>query len=56
MDLVFAITYRENISPVGVSLWKDLPIVGTPEADIILGIKRTLPQREKEPTATPQWD
>lgn len=43
MDLIFAIAYHEKVSPVAVSLRKDLPIAGTPEADKILGIKRTVP-------------
>lgn len=54
MDLIFAISHRENVSPVAVSLRKDLPIAGTPEADEILGIQRTTPRNEKEPPATPQ--
>lgn len=41
MDVVFALAYNEGVSPVGVSLRKDVPAAGTPEADIILGIKRT---------------
>ena len=33
MDIIFAIAYLEGVSPVGVSLRKDLPVAGTPEAD-----------------------
>ena len=39
MDVVFALAYNEGVSPVGVSLRKDVPQAGTPEADAILGIK-----------------
>ncbi|KAA1466224.1 general substrate transporter [Dentipellis sp. KUC8613] len=38
MDLIFAIAYKENISPVKVSFRKDLPLAGSPEADEILGV------------------
>ncbi|KAI0720264.1 general substrate transporter [Cerioporus squamosus] len=38
MDVVFAVAYNENVSPVKVSLRKDLPPAGSPEADEILGI------------------
>lgn len=38
MDVVFALAYNEGVSPVGVSLRKDVPLAGSPEADIILGI------------------
>ena len=43
MDVVFALAYKEGVSPVGVSLRKDVPSAGTPEADEILGV--TLPNR-----------
>ncbi|OBZ76779.1 Sugar transporter STL1 [Grifola frondosa] len=39
MDVVFALAYNEGISPVTVSLRKDVPLAGTPEADEILGIR-----------------
>ena len=39
MDVVFALAYNEGVSPVGVSLRKDVPLAGTPEADAILGIQ-----------------
>ena len=38
MDVVFAVAYNEGVSPVGVSLRKDIPLAGTAEADEILGI------------------
>lgn len=38
MDVIFALAYNEGVSPVAVSLRKDVPAAGTPEADIILGI------------------
>ncbi|KAI0787081.1 general substrate transporter [Irpex lacteus] len=38
MDIIFALAYKEGVSPVQVSLRKDLPTAGTPEADEILGI------------------
>ncbi|KAF9247184.1 general substrate transporter [Melanogaster broomeanus] len=39
MDVVFALAYNEGISPVGVSLRKDIPLAGSLEADRILGIQ-----------------
>ncbi|KAH9943310.1 general substrate transporter [Epithele typhae] len=39
MDVVFALAYNEGVSPVAVSLRKDLPLAGSPEADEILGIR-----------------
>ncbi|KAG1779366.1 hypothetical protein EV702DRAFT_966270 [Suillus placidus] len=36
MDVVFALAYNEGVSPVAVSLWKDIPLAGSPEADRIL--------------------
>lgn len=38
MDVVFALAYNEGVSPVAVSLRKDVPLAGTPEADAILGV------------------
>ncbi|KAI0660845.1 general substrate transporter [Cubamyces menziesii] len=38
MDVVFALAYNEGVSPVKVSLRKDIPPAGSPEADEILGI------------------
>ena len=38
MDVVFALAYKEGVSPVTVSLRKDVPQAGTSEADEILGI------------------
>ncbi|KAH7920813.1 general substrate transporter [Leucogyrophana mollusca] len=39
MDVVFALAYNEGVSPVKVSLRKDIPLAGSPEADEILGIE-----------------
>lgn len=39
MDVIFALAYNEGVSPVGVSLRKDIPLAGSPEADRILGIE-----------------
>ncbi|PCH41296.1 sugar transporter [Wolfiporia cocos MD-104 SS10] len=39
MDVVFALAYNEGVSPVAVSLRKDVPPAGTPEADEILGVR-----------------
>ncbi|KAH7887856.1 general substrate transporter [Phlebopus sp. FC_14] len=39
MDVVFALAYNEGVSPVTVSLRKDVPIAGSAEADRILGIQ-----------------
>ena len=38
MDVVFALAYNEGVSPVEVSLRKDVPPAGSAEADEILGI------------------
>lgn len=38
MDVVFALAYNEGVSPVAVSLRKDVPLAGSEEADRILGI------------------
>jgi len=46
MDVVFALAYNEGVSPVAVSLRKDVPLAGSPEADEILGLKKRLPQVE----------
>lgn len=47
MDVIFALAYNEGVSPVAVSLRKDVPAAGTPEADEILGV-RPMSQDEKE--------
>ncbi|KAI0347352.1 general substrate transporter [Trametopsis cervina] len=47
MDVVFALAHREGVSPVQVSLRKDVPPAGTPEADEILGLRDTASEREK---------
>ncbi|EMD40622.1 hypothetical protein CERSUDRAFT_44561 [Gelatoporia subvermispora B] len=39
MDVIFALAYHEGVSPVAVSLRKDVPPAGSPEADAILGIR-----------------
>ncbi|KAI0092609.1 general substrate transporter [Irpex rosettiformis] len=52
MDVVFALAYKEGVSPVQVSLRKDLPAAGTPEADEILGISDSSSEkrpREEQP-------
>lgn len=41
MDVVFALAYNEGVSPVTVSLRKDVPLAGSPEADRILGFDST---------------
>ncbi|KAI0033759.1 general substrate transporter [Vararia minispora EC-137] len=43
MDILFAVAYREGVSPVSVAKRDDLPIAGTPEADEILGISVSQP-------------
>ncbi|KAF5364248.1 hypothetical protein D9756_000737 [Leucocoprinus leucothites] len=37
MDVIFALAHLEGVSPVAVSLRKDIPPAGSPEADRILG-------------------
>lgn len=39
MDVIFALAYNEGVSPVAVSLRRDIPPAGSPEADRILGIQ-----------------
>lgn len=46
MDVVFALAYKEGVSPVEVSLRKDVPAAGTPEADEILSITDADGKRE----------
>ncbi|EJU03086.1 general substrate transporter [Dacryopinax primogenitus] len=41
MDIIFAVAYAEGVSPVRVSLRKNLPIAGSAEADEVLGLKRS---------------
>lgn len=38
MDIIFALAHNEGVSPVTVSLRKDLPLAGSPEAHRILGV------------------
>ena len=38
MDVVFALAHREGVSPVRVSLRKDVPRAGSKAADEILGL------------------
>ena len=55
MDVVFAIAHRENVSPVAVSLRKDLPSAGSPEADEIMGIKpKHNVHKDEKPKNNPQ--
>ncbi|KAF9075961.1 general substrate transporter [Rhodocollybia butyracea] len=39
MDVIFALAYLEKVSPVTVSLRKDVPTAGSPEAERILGLQ-----------------
>ncbi|PIL37285.1 MFS general substrate transporter [Ganoderma sinense ZZ0214-1] len=48
MDVVFALAYNEGVSPVQVSLRKDIPPAGSPEADEILGITSREPNSFRE--------
>ena len=45
MDIIFAVGYREGVSPVKVAARRDLPEAGTIEADEVLGISTA--HREK---------
>ncbi|KAH0839346.1 general substrate transporter [Lanmaoa asiatica] len=38
LDVVFALAYNEGLDPVKVSLRRDVPLAGSPEADEILGV------------------
>ncbi|KZT20815.1 general substrate transporter [Neolentinus lepideus HHB14362 ss-1] len=51
MDVIFALAYREGVSPVKVSLRKDVPYAGSPEADEILGLSSQNRPQEKEKRA-----
>ncbi|THU93674.1 general substrate transporter [Dendrothele bispora CBS 962.96] len=48
MDVVFALAYLEKVSPVGVSLRKDVPLAGSKEAEEILGITSSTPRNETD--------
>ncbi|KAI5119895.1 hypothetical protein M0805_003699 [Coniferiporia weirii] len=50
MDVVFALAHNEGVSPVAVSLRKDVPLAGSPEADEILGLS---PLRRRQNDASP---
>ncbi|THG95508.1 hypothetical protein EW026_g6161 [Hermanssonia centrifuga] len=50
MDVIFALAYKEGVSPVQVSLRKDLPAAGTPEADEILGLSASSQTNRGPPT------
>ena len=50
MDVVFAVAYNEGVSPVEVSLRKDLPLAGSLEADEILGITSREGSFREEPS------
>ncbi|KAF9006496.1 general substrate transporter [Cyathus striatus] len=39
MDVIFALAYREKVSPVAVSLRDNVPLAGSAEADEILNVK-----------------
>ncbi len=54
MDVIFALAYKEGVSPVEVSLRKDIPHVGSPEADEILGISKSSRAEMKEEAAQAQ--
>lgn len=41
MDVIFALAYNEGVSPVGVSLRRDLPLAGSVEANRILGLNES---------------
>ncbi|THU94494.1 hypothetical protein K435DRAFT_779368 [Dendrothele bispora CBS 962.96] len=43
MEIIFALAYKENFPPVKVSLRKNIPAAGTPEAEAILGFKSPNP-------------
>lgn len=49
MDVVFALAYNEGVSPVQVSLRKDVPPAGSAEADEILGISGREGSLREEP-------
>ena len=38
MDVIFALAHKEGVSPVAVSLRKNIPPAGSPEANEILGL------------------
>ncbi|EIW81743.1 general substrate transporter [Coniophora puteana RWD-64-598 SS2] len=51
MDVVFAYAHIHNLDPVKVSLRKDIPPAGTPEADEILGVHPGLRRRASQGTS-----
>ncbi|KAL5519459.1 hypothetical protein ACEPAH_1142 [Sanghuangporus vaninii] len=48
MDVVFALAHNEGVSPVKVSLRKDVPPAGSREADVILGISDASARKKNE--------
>ena len=48
MDVIFALAYNEGVSPVGVSLRKDIPPAGSVEANRILGLDESSNDKEKD--------
>ena len=51
MDIIFAVGYREGVSPVKVAARRDLPLAGTPEADEVLGISTAHREKIREARA-----
>lgn len=47
MDVVFALAHLEGVSPVSVSLRKDVPRAGSKAADEILGISPSTETKER---------
>lgn len=56
MDVVFALAHNEGVSPVKVSLRKDVPLAGSPEADAILGVSNNTTRRRKDGSLTSAQD
>lgn len=52
MDVIFALAHNEGVSPVGVSLRKDIPLAGSEDADRILGIEPGSRSTESERNIT----
>ncbi|KAG0699777.1 general substrate transporter [Suillus ampliporus] len=53
LDVVFALAYITGQDPVKVSLRKDVPLAGSPEADEILGVSPGVQYHPAEKTSTP---
>lgn len=53
MDVIFALAHSEGVSPVTVSLRKDVPPAGSAEADEILGLTASALKMRQDSSPSP---